>query len=223
MRIRSDGLREHFSAAFWKYPYSTFLKRPERLNCHRHNVCVLKKRLWDETTIFLGNCMDIVTAFYFPLVPWLQFIEIESPSFKTIWAPGSECPPRSLNEILSECRAMPAAHVNWNNVLALARHTGNPSHINHDFPKEMHIDGITYRRFEPVIPFIVTSKLVRLHACFTHEFSFFIEEWYLPTQHRDELAKYVKNYSLPTRPTHTRLPHQLEFQPLVEVGMPLEI
>lgn len=259
MKIQFDGLEQHFRYKFWEYPYTTFLEHKPGMASHEitngnnscstcltelalrgeeHNVCLLQqKRVVNCDSQRLARNVDIITAFYFPRVPGVQQIDIETRSMKGLetrsmkgpftcvsWKSGYPLDPKPLSMILVECRAIPAIHVDWKHVLALCRHDGNPSRVNHDFPKEMHLDGITYERFEPEVPFVncVICSVDIICPFFSKEFVYYTEGWYIPPNPRRELWDFTR-YSPPTRPTHTMLPHQLEFPPPVEVGMPLDI
>lgn len=231
MKIQSDGLEQHFRYKFWEYPYTTFLEHKPGMVSHEettrndscsncltelalrgpeHNVCLLQQRLMvNGDSLHLARNVDIITAFYFPRVPGVQHIDIEITEMygtpvHVSWKSGYPLDPKPLSMILAECRAIPAIHVDWKHVLAMCRHDGNPSRVNHNFPKEMHLDGITYERFEPMVPF-VNCVICRIDICpfFSKDFVFYIEGWYLHTNPRRELCNFTR-YS----PT-IMLPHKL--------------
>ena len=179
-----------------------------------HNVCILKKiqpgksllneqRRWYSTIIRSG---DMITAFYFPLIPGLFEVQLEVGG-QTIarWTPeGSEfrAPPMPLTAILEECRGLPALHVDWERILAVCREEGDYSRIDHDFGRDIELEGVPYRRAVLVHPCLAMiglqyqeAKLLFLFQDYAEDFVYYQEYWTLEMSTRRFLAQTALNMS----------------------------
>lgn len=167
----------------------------------RHNTCVLEKNLSTRTSISLSRRPDMITAFYFPLTPDLIEVRLIIGGNRIAsWTPeGSNfrCPPLPLSMILQECRSLPALHVDWVRILAMAREQGDYSRYDHDFGRDVEIGGVSYRRAVLVHPCIAMAGLtmadVHLRFIFqedeSQEFTFYSETWILGIEGRRFIAQ----------------------------------
>ena len=182
-----------------------------------YNVCVLSKvrpdvsePLLDEQCRWystISRMGDMITAFYFPLIPGLFEVQLEVGGKQIArWTPeGSEfrAPPMPLAAILEECRGLPALHVDWERILAVCREQGDYSRIDHDFGRDMELEGVKYRRAVLVHPCIAiiglqynTTRLVFLFREDKWEkFTYYQEKWFLGTGTRRFLAQTEMNMS----------------------------
>ena len=172
-----------------------------------HNTCIMTKNQVKITKNNVFSCSvsytgDIITAFYFPLIPALFEVQLDVGG-QTIarWTPeGSEfrCPPLPLTAILEECRGLPALHVDWERILAVCRQQGDYSRFDHDFGRDMELEGVRYRRAVLVHPCLTMVGLpfhdVRLRFIFREsegeEFAFHTEYWMLCAEFRNVLAQH---------------------------------
>lgn len=187
----------------WMHPFTTQITE--------HNVCILKKvpvldvslpdiderHRWYYTIPRSG---DMITAFYFPLIPGLSEVQLEVGG-QTIarWTPeGSEfrAPPMPLTAILEECRGLPALHVDWERILAVCREEGDYSRIDHDFGRDIELEGVQYRRavlVHPCLPMIglvyQNAKLLFLFQDSAEDFVYYQEYWTLEMSSRRFLAQ----------------------------------
>lgn len=145
---------------FWENPTSTFLNDHDQAYryaiSHDTHACVLLELTLHKYPCHVPRVFDVVTAFYFPLHSGLKRVEISSygQNLSSWTFHGSEfrCPPTPLNVILDQCRSVPCLFLDWEHILAMARDNTTSSRIGHNFEKEININGITYRRFEPFSP-----------------------------------------------------------------------
>lgn len=145
---------------FWKKPTSTFLN--DYMQAYRYAIshdahaCVLLELTLHEYTSRVPRVLDIVTAFYFPLHSGLKRVEItaygQNLSSWTLRGSEFRCHPTPLNVILDQCRSVPCLSLDWEHILAMARDNTTSSRVGHNFEKEININGVTYRRFEPFSP-----------------------------------------------------------------------
>ena len=174
------------------------------------NACILQKQEVKQRTITLLRNSDMITAFYFPLIPGLRLVRLEiggQPDAE--WTPeGSEFrqPPLPLSAILDECRSLPTSfmEIPWERILEGSRSQADYPIIHHDFGRTIEIDGETYRRAVLVHPCIALLGLQYHDVRLTFEFAsdaeqevvYYQESWILEHEFRRYIAQDRGDFSI---------------------------
>ena len=172
------------------------------------NACILRKqdaKAKRRITCVVRRDSDIITAFYFPLIPGLRWVRVDIGG-QTIgeWTPeGSEFrqPPLPLPAILDECRSLPT-EIPWDRILKGCRSRADYPVIHHDFGRTIEIDGEKYRRAVLVHPCITLIGLVHHEIRLVFEFDeeqefvFYQESWLLDTESRRHIAQNEGEFSV---------------------------
>ena len=172
-----------------------------KANTKGTNACVLRKQTVHENAsceITISRDIDMITAFYFPLIAGLREVRLTIGGVCDIrWTPeGAEPSPLPLHAILEECRSVPGSEICWDRILEGCGQKGDYPVMYHDFGRDLEIDGEKYRRavlLHPCIPMVGFLPSQEIQLVFELEepqtFAFYQEEWHLNPTTRTHLSE----------------------------------